>query len=1289
MAVSRRAARWGQFFFDRHEDSGRKVGSLRFGASRAAWLLRRLRCEPLESRRMLTVYTVDSLGDDLLADGHVTFREALEAANTNLPVGDAAAGSPSATDMIKFAASVNNGTLNLSTGEFFVLESLSVVGPGAELLSINAGGQSRVFSIGSGVPVSLSGLTLTGGAADFGGAIWSQGALTLTRSVVSGNVAEYYGGGIYANSTTTVLSYCELSDNHAEMGGAIFASDEAELSIADCTITDNTALTAGGAIHSDSDGGSPTVTIERSRIALNSAGELGGGISFMADDPESSMTVVDSTLQGNATTGDYGFGGAIYTSGPVTISRSTISSNSATIDGGGINNRGTLTLDRATLVGNAAGYGGGAIMTSSSELTVTNSTLADNTATLSGGGIAMDPDSSGALVSVTNSTILGNSAGLGGGIDGGRDNTVTLGNCVIARNTALTDPDVAFWDDTSTLSAETDYNLIGVWDRATPPGMNSLWGTSQTPLDPGLTVVAGENGLTRHARPQPGSPVLDRGSNALAVDPEGSPLVSDMLGNPRIEGGTVDLGAVELTNSPELAVTPSRDVEILEGAALAVSVSLTAAPSGTVSVSISRQPGGSSDVTSDLGAVEFNATNWNVPQAVTISVAHDADRANDAATFRFSSDGMETIYVAVAGVDDDGQSYLVDSLADTVEADGRLTLREALAAANANQAVGDAPEGCEGAADRIAFAPGLAGGSIVLSGMQLEILDDVEILGLGAGQLAIDGGGQSRVLHVAPGVAASLRGLSITGGSAQDVDPDDWTDTRGGGIDNQGNLTFVESAVRGNSAGGSGLGIFNDTGKVTLIDSTVADNAPPTAPPTEAWTEGGGIGNQFGVLVISGSTISGNVASSGGGIVNWFGKTTITGSLVLGNAARGQWADGGGIFSYGSLVVVNSALVGNSSPQAGGAINAGGSIVVTNSTIAGNSAAEGGAIEAFYGTLTVRNSIVALNDAEDLYGELSPESGYNQVGSDPGILRNPSDGGDGWGDDPETPGVDESANDDYGDLRLRSDSPAVNAGNNAWAVDAQGNPLRVDLGGNARVLYGTVDVGAYEFGVPGDATGDGIVDAQDAAIMAAHWLVREGVIWSDGDFNEDRTVDDLDASILAAHWVYRPGGAGQASQADEAKPPAAAEQPANLRFIGPRQGPASAVAPRRLVPLSRESAGTAGGQPARAIGARPAVRIPGHIDVETIALRIAQRAVASPRSEPMPNDVLAAQDAALTEIVTPAEAATPTATTTPPARVCGPVVWAYGSDQARRPPRPLARRGDHRQAIDALLATLD
>ena len=54
--------------------------------------------------------------------------------------------------------------------------------------------------------------------------------------------------------------------------------------------------------------------------------------------------------------------------------------------------------------------------------------------------------------------------------------------------------------------------------------------------------------------------------------------------------------------------------------------------------------------------------------------------------------------------------------------------------------------------------------------------------------------------------------------------------------------------------------------------------------------------------------------------------------------------------------------------------------------------------------------------------------------------------------------------------------------------------------------------------IPGDANRDGVVDAADAAALAANWQTTSGATWTDGDFNGDGAVDDVDATILATNW---------------------------------------------------------------------------------------------------------------------------------------------------------------------------
>ncbi len=66
-----------------------------------------------------------------------------------------------------------------------------------------------------------------------------------------------------------------------------------------------------------------------------------------------------------------------------------------------------------------------------------------------------------------------------------------------------------------------------------------------TVLDP---MLAFNGGPTQTHKLVAGSPALDAGDNALAVDADSNPLSTDQRGPgfPRISGGTVDIGAFEL-----------------------------------------------------------------------------------------------------------------------------------------------------------------------------------------------------------------------------------------------------------------------------------------------------------------------------------------------------------------------------------------------------------------------------------------------------------------------------------------------------------------------------------------------------------------------------------------------------------------------------------------------------------------------------------------------------------------------------------------------------------------------
>ena len=249
-----------------------------------------------------------------------------------------------------------------------------------------------------------------------------------------------------------------------------------------------------------------------------------------------------------------------------------------------------------------------------------------------------------------------------------------------------------------------------------------------------------------------------------------------------------------------------------------------------------------------------------------------------------------------------GTEYVVNSLLDVVADDGLVTLREAIEAANLNEAVtGDVLAGSDTEKDLVTFDEGLfvdGPGTIILGSEELVISESLDIVGPGADWLAVDGNGGSRVFRIYGG-EVELTSLAITGG---------YTRESGGGILNGGTLTLINSTVLGNSSlgglGAFGGGIYNGYDALTLINSTVSGNSVNR--------DGGGIYNNRGTVTLIDSAVSDNSivwpfhAFDGGGIYTRYGTVTLTNSTVTGNTSNGH---GGGIFNFqGKVMLTNSAV---------------------------------------------------------------------------------------------------------------------------------------------------------------------------------------------------------------------------------------------------------------------------------------------------------------------------------------------------------------------------------------------
>jgi hypothetical protein len=236
------------------------------------------------------------------------------------------------------------------------------------------------------------------------------------------------------------------------------------------------------------------------------------------------------------------FGGAILNRGTLVVEDTTICDNlldTTSGQGGGIYSHGSLTVTRCTFTGNTA-YEGGGVRSQFTACTITNSTFTGNSATI-GGGLSIADGGPAALL--THLTIVGNSArGNPSGPFGGGgiflfDKATTLANCIVARNTSPTGPDIHNSNSSPVTSG--GGNLIGDSTGLTwTPLATDRAGTAIAPIDPRLAPLASNGGLTQTMAPLCGSPALNA---ALFI----AGLLTDQRGLPRSAGGAPDIGAYE------------------------------------------------------------------------------------------------------------------------------------------------------------------------------------------------------------------------------------------------------------------------------------------------------------------------------------------------------------------------------------------------------------------------------------------------------------------------------------------------------------------------------------------------------------------------------------------------------------------------------------------------------------------------------------------------------------------------------------------------------------------------
>jgi hypothetical protein len=460
-------------------------------------------------------------------------------------------------------------TINLTAGCTYTLTStLTVNADGGNLLTINGNGATlsgnntvRVIIVYNTAVAAFNNFTITGGnatangggfynsgtttlnnititnsTAASGGGISSEGTLTMNNSTVSGNNATFEGGGIYNNGSVTMTNSA-ISNNTASIASAISNTGGGTLSITGSTITGNTATFSFGTIYNN--GGSLTLT--NSTVSNNTSAGDGGAVKNSGGN----VSISGSTISGNSAVD---FGGGITNNGSLSITNSTLSDNTSDGIGGGIYNIAVsaVTITGSTISANMAASAGGIYTGASTTMTITNSTISGNIANVNGGqggGI----DSEGNLT-LNNTTVSGNSAALQGGGIFRIDGSLTLKNSIVANSTAG-------GDCYSSGSAPSLTNsLIESGGCGIVNGVNG-----NKTGDPNLGTLVG---VPAYHPLNTGSIAINAGSNALI--PGG--VTTDQAGNPRIQGGTVDMGSFESGTTPT-HTPPAPDLNIISNGA--------------------------------------------------------------------------------------------------------------------------------------------------------------------------------------------------------------------------------------------------------------------------------------------------------------------------------------------------------------------------------------------------------------------------------------------------------------------------------------------------------------------------------------------------------------------------------------------------------------------------------------------------------------------------------------------------------------------------------------------------
>ena len=671
---------------------------------------------------------------------------------------------------------------------------------------------------------------------------------------------------------------------------------------------------------------------------LNAAGlsrifRLGSGIK---------LTLENLTLTGGNATGSApaGNGGAIYSEGEVILENCKIENCYANGNGGAIYSEGALTLNGCTIGGeqyyngtesgktngNKASIGGGIyveVKTGEKNVSVTGTTISNNTAIHQGGGINFISDNGGLItadldsVTVTNNkltdttssysngggiyidggtlnmtgcTVTGNNAVLrgGGGIYTKGGGTVNMTGCTIGGsgmeegNTAGDSGGGVYSGQSTTVTMST-CSVMG--NKAKSGGGIYAEGTTDSARST-VTITGGTiGGSTAGAgNKATGAGINSSGGGIYVVQYADVTLngTANVIGNTADgKGGGVYVKNVCTTftmsgGAKVDTATADNDVYLESGAKITVNGALSNAQAACITpqtYAAAKQVlnGTATLLNSEHTKFTVTQTNGNV--------------------WRVGSDGkLKLNTVTVSGETSEKWKNLKKAVND-VEAGGTIIIDGGVKATNAT---------------------GNNGEITISKNLTIKKADS-------ATSAVLDANGQAhRILKITGTAQVSLENLTLQNGNAAGTDEA----SNGGAIYTKGGTVTMQNCIL--------------TGNTTKFDNVTSTYIG----------YGGGVYHMGGILKIYGGEIRGNSANDGGGVYAEKANVTITGCTFTGNESSEH---GGGIqVTGGTATMEHCTFTGNKSSSGGdggGMRITGGTVEITSCTFTGNSAFSGGAID--------------------------------------------------------------------------------------------------------------------------------------------------------------------------------------------------------------------------------------------------------------------------------------------------------------------------------------------------------